>query len=164
MIYRFIAIGLLLLAGWTGRAQTTLEDMVSQGNAEWMLGKWEGPADDGTTVMLNFSWDLNKRVVVLHGKVGDMEFKGFSALEPGSSEVKYTGFDNRGSVSRGTWGMEGEELTLRLESKTDEGTRKMATVFTGSASQGLEVRLHGVTEFGSLVSPARITLKLKKQK
>ena len=91
VISRFIAIGLLLLAWVSAQAQTSLEDMVNQGNAAWMLGKWEGPADDGTTVMLIFSWDLNKHVVVLHGKVGDMEFKGYSALEPGSGEVKYTG-------------------------------------------------------------------------
>lgn len=162
---RAIAIGLLTFAAWVGaQAQTTLEDMVNQGNAAWMFGKWEGPADDGTSVALNFSWDLNKHVVVLHGKVDDMEFKGYSALEPGSDEVKYTGFDNRGVVSRGTWGLESGELTLRLESKTAEGSRKMAVVFIGSTSQGLEVRLHGVSDSGSVVSPARTTLKLKKQK
>jgi hypothetical protein len=161
-----MAIGLLTLVAWVGaQAQTNLEDMVNQGDAAWMLGKWEGPSDDGTSVTLTFSWDLNKNVVVLHGKVGsEMEFKGFSAIEPGSGEVKYTGFDNRGTVTRGAWGMENGELTLRLESKTAEGSRKMAAVFTGSASQGLEVRLHGVSDSGDLASPARTTLKLKKQK
>jgi hypothetical protein len=166
VIARFIAIGLLTLAPWvSAQAQTSLEDMVNQGDAAWMLGKWEGPTDDGTTVTLIFSWDLNKNVVVLHGKVGDaMEFKGYSALEPGSGEVKYTGYDNRGAVSRGAWSLEAGDLTLRLESKTAEGSRKMAAVFTGSLSQGLEVRLHGVSDSGDLVSPARTSLKLKKQK
>jgi hypothetical protein len=60
--------------------------------------------------------------------------------------------------------MEGGELTLRLESKTADGSRKMAAVFTGSATAGLEVRLHGVDDSGSLASPARTVLKLKKQK
>jgi len=165
VIARSIAIGLLTFAAWVGaQAQTPLEDMVNQGDAAWMLGRWEGPADDGTPVTLNFSWDLNKQVVVLHGKVADMEFKGYTALEPGSDEVKYVGFDNRGTFTRGAWAMEGGELTLRLESKTADGSRKMAAVFTGSATQGLEVRLHGVNEYGTLASPARTTLKLKKQK
>ena len=128
MIARYIVMGLLTLATCVGvQAQTTLEDMVNQGDAAWMLGKWEGPSEDGTSVTLTFSWDLNKHVVVMHGKVGDeMEFKGFSAIEPGSGEVKYTGFDNRGTVTRGAWGMESGELTLRLESKTAEGSRKAA--------------------------------------
>ncbi|HOY56736.1 MAG TPA: hypothetical protein PK640_01200 [Verrucomicrobiota bacterium] len=162
---RAIALGLLTCATWTGLlAQTTLEDMVDQGNASWMLGKWQGSTDDATTVTLEFSWDLNKHVVVMHGKVGDdMEFKGYSALEPGTSEVKYTGYDNRGALSRGTWNLEAGELTLRLESKTADKNTKMAAVFTGSPTQGLEVRLHGVSDYGSISYPARATLKLKKQ-
>lgn len=164
MIARTLILGLLSCAIWvSAQAQTTLEDMVSQGNAGWMLGKWETSSGDGNT-SLNFAWDLDKKVIVLHGKIGDMEFKGYSAIEPGTSEVRYVGFDTRGTVTRGSWGMESEELTLRIESKSEERTTKMAAVFTGSASDGLEVRLHAVNDSGSLATPARTTLKLKKAK
>lgn len=165
MIARYIVIGLLTCAAWvSAQAQATLEDMVSQGNAGWMMGKWETQSDDGNTVMLDFAWDLDKKVIVLHGKIGEMEFKGYSAIEPGGTEVKYVGFDNRGTVTKGAWGMEAEELTLRLESKSAERTAKMAAVFTGSASEGLQVRLHSVNDAGALATPARTTLKLKKAK
>ena len=165
MIARLIAIGLLTCAAGLGaRAQTTLQDMVDQGNASWMLGKWQGPTDDGNSATIEFSWDLNKHVVVMHGKVGsEMEFKGYTALEPGTSEAKFTGYDNRGALSRGTWDLEGGELTLRVESRSAERNYKMAAVFAGSVSQGLEVRLHGVSDYGSIAYPARTTLKLKKQ-
>ena len=159
-------MALLACTTWVNaQAQQQLADLVSEAKAEWMLGKWEAQTDNGSTLVLGIAWDLDKHVVVFHGKGTDMEFKGYSALEPGSGEVKYTGFDNRGVITKGVWGMEADELVLRVESQTpDRGSRKMAVVFTGNATEGLQVRLHQLNDSGGLVSPARTTYKFKKQK
>ena len=130
-----------------------------------MLGQWEAPIDNGGTFALGIAWELDQHVVVLHGKGGEMEFKGYSVLEPGGAEVKYFGFDNRGTVSKGVWGLEGDELTLNIESQTAErGTRKMAASFTGNATDGLKMSLYQVGDLGGRVSPAAMTLNFKKQK
>jgi len=165
MIARYLGMGLVACATWLGaQAQDKLAEMVNQANAEWMLGKWEAQTDNGGTVTLEFSWDLDKHVVALHGKTPDMEFKGYSALDTSANEVKYFGFDNRGSITKGNWALEGSDLVLRVESQTGERTTKMGVVFAGNASEGLQLRLHGLEGSGSLSTPARVTLKFKKQK
>jgi hypothetical protein len=166
MIPRYLMIGLLTLAALVRtQAQQSLSDLVGEAKAEWMFGQWEAQTDNGGTFTLKVSWDLDKHVVVLHGKGGEMELKGYSVLEPGTSQVKYIGFDNRGAVTKGAWGMEGEELVLRAESTVPEGSsRKTAFVFAGTPSEGLQIRIHQVSGSGDLVTPARITLKFKKQK
>jgi len=165
MIARYIGLGLLVGMTCMGAyAQETLSDLVAEANAGWMLGKWEAQIDSGK-VTLEFSWDLDKHVIVLHGKTPDMEFKGYSARDPGSTmDVNYYGFDNRGTVTKGAWTLEGEDLVLKIESRSSERTVKMGAAFSGSASQGLTVRLHGVDSWGNLVTPARTELKLQKVK
>jgi hypothetical protein len=164
MILRYAILGLAACSLWfSAQAQQTLEDLVGEASADWMLGKWEASTDNGGTVTLEFSWDLDKHVIVLHGKMPDSEFKGFSALDPAAHEVKYTGFDNKGTLSKGVWGLEGGELTLRVESQSADRTVKMGAVFSGSASEPLQVRIHRVDESGNLSSPARMNLKFKKK-
>jgi hypothetical protein len=154
MMARYLAAGVLaVLTSLGAQAQQSLADLVTEAKADWMFGAWEAQTDNGDSVRLNVSWDLEKHVVVLHVKVGDVESKGYTALDPASREARYSSFDNRGSVGKGSWGMESDELA-----------RKAAFVFTGSASEGLQVRMHPINESGGLVTPARMTLKFKKQK
>jgi hypothetical protein len=159
--YSIMAVVACLLT-WNCQAQQTLADMVQEANAGWMLGTWKANTDEGGTFTLSLAWDLNKRVVVLHGKGEEMEFKGYSVLEPGSDEVSYVGFDSRGAVSKGKWGMENNELVLRVESRTETGTWKMAAVFTAAADGGLNLRLHRLDDWGSLISPEQTLLRFKK--
>lgn len=153
MIARYISLGLLIGASWVGAyAQQNLADLVAEANAGWMMGKWEAQIDSGT-VTLEFAWDLDKHVVAMHGKTPDMEFKGYSVRDPASNiDVSYYGFDNRGAVTKGAWTLEGEDLVLRIESKSSERTTKMGVVFAGSASQGLTLRLHGIDSSGNLTA------------
>lgn len=151
-----------LLLGTPSHAQQTLADLVQEANAGWMLGSWKAPTDDGGTFSLSFSWDLDRHVVVLHGKGDDMEFKGYSALEPASEEVSYFGFDNRGSITKGKWAMEGGELVLRVESRSQRGTMKMAAVFVPASGGNLNLRLHQLDQWGSLVYPEQSLLRFKK--
>ena len=144
-------------------AQGSLESLVSQANADWMFTKWQAETDGGDKVTLNISWDLEKHVVVLHVKVGDTESKGYTVLEPNAEMPKYYSFDNKGSVGKGSWNMENGDLVLRVESETDRGPRKTAFVFTGTSSTGLKVSMHNVESSGDLATPARMTLKFKKQ-
>ncbi len=158
--------GLLTCAAWLPlHAQPTLADLVSQADAEWMLGKWEAQLENGGTVTLDVSWDLDKHVIVQHGKMNDTEFKGYTVVEPGVTAPKYVSFDTRGTVGKGSWAMEDGNLTLRLESNSPErGVSKMAVVYAGSAGEGLEVRLYRVNDSGELDSSAALTVKFKKQK
>src|SRR5262249_36585927 len=90
MIARYFAVGLCTcLVSLGAIAQQTMADLVAEANAEWMFGQWEAQTDSGEPVKLNVSWDLEKRVVVLHVKTSDMESKGFSYKSPSSDEVKY---------------------------------------------------------------------------
>jgi hypothetical protein len=165
MITRSLAIGLMAgLLSFTAQAQRSLESLVSEANAEWMFGNWQALTDNGDAVTLDISWDLDKHVVVLHVKAGEMESKGFTVIEPKAELPKYTTFDNRGSVGKGSWNMEGGDLVLRVETETAErGPMKAAFVFTGSASTGLQVRMHSVESSGDLATPARMSFKFKKQ-
>ena len=166
MIARYLGMGLLVCASWLGaQAQQKLADLVDEAKADWMLGKWEAQTDNGGTVTLAFSWDLDKHVIVLHVKTPDMELKGYSALDPSAAnEVKYFGFDNRGAISKGNWAPEGSDLVLRIETQTSERTVKMAAVFGGSATEGLQIRIHSIESSGSLSATPRMALKFKKQK
>jgi hypothetical protein len=166
MITRSVLIGLLAgLVSLAAHAQPSLQNLVSEANAEWMFGQWQGQTDNGDTATLNVSWDLQKHVIVLHVKAGDMESKGYTVMEPKAELPRYYSFDNRGSVGKGSWNLEGGDIVLRVESETAErGPRKAGFVFTGSASAGLQVRMHSVDSSGDLSASPQFTLKFKKQK
>ncbi len=166
MLTRYLAVGIFAcLFALSSFAQPTLEKLVSDASAEWMFGKWQAETDNGDTVSLNASWDLDKHVVLLHVKVGDVESKGYTVMEPKAEQPKYYSFDNRGSVGKGSWNMENGELVLRVDSESPErGPWKAAFVFTGSATSGLQVRMHSIESSGELATPARATFKFKKQK
>jgi hypothetical protein len=165
MIARYLAVGLFAcMASFSAHAQGSLESLVSEAKAEWMFGQWQAQSENGDPVSLNVSWDLDKHVVILHVKAGDMESKGYTVMEPKAELPKYYTFDNRGSVGKGSWNMENGDLVLRVESESpDRGPWKAAFVFTGSASTGLQVRMHTVESSGDLATPARMTFKFKKK-
>jgi hypothetical protein len=166
MIARYVVLGLLAcMVSFAAQAQRSLESLVSEASAEWMFGQWQATSENGETVTLNISWDLEKHVTVLHLKTGNMESKGYTVMEPKSEMPKYYSFDTRGSVGKGSWNMEGGELVLRVESESaDRGPWKAGFVFTGSASEGLQVRMHTIDSSGDLATPARQVFKFKKQK
>ena len=144
-------------------AQGSLEGLVSEAKADWMFAKWQAETENGDKVTLNVSWDLEKHVVVLHVKIGDMESKGYTVMEPNAELPKYYSFDNRGTVGKGSWNMENGDLVLRVESETDRGPRKTAFVFSGTSTTGLQVNMHNIDSSGDLATPARMSLKFKKQ-
>jgi hypothetical protein len=165
MIARYLAVGVCAcMVSLVAHAQNSLSSLVSDASAEWMFGQWQAQTDNGDTATLNVSWDLEKHVILLHVKFGEMESKGYTVLEPKAELPKYYSFDNRGSVGKGSWNMESGELVLRVDSESpDRGPSKAAFVFTGSAGTGLQVRMHTVDSSGDLVTPARATFKFKKK-
>ena len=155
----FLALSLSLAA----RAQSSLVSLVDEANYGWVFGQWKATTDDGAVITLNITWDLNRKVAVLHTSAGDMESKGYTVLVPGAENPTYFGADDRGAVSRGDWNYEGGDLVLRLEtSRPNESPMKWAAVFAGGPSTGLEVRMHGIESWGGLSYPANWTLKFKK--
>jgi len=164
MIARHLAAcAVASLLAFSACAQASLESLVSDAKADWMFAKWQAETDNGDKVTLNVSWDLEKHLAVLHVKIGDMESKGYTVLEPRDEMPKYYSFDNRGAVGKGSWNMENGDLVLRVESDTDRGPRKTAFVFTGTSNTGLQVSMHTIDNSGDLATPARMVLRFKKQ-
>jgi len=165
MIARHLAVcALASIFSLSAFAQSSLENLVSEANADWMFGKWQAETENGDKVTLNVSWELDKHVVLLHVKAGDMELKGYTVIEPRAEMPKYYGFDNRGSVGKGSWNMENGDLVLRVETEIpDRGPQKGAFAFSGTPSTGLQVNMYSIDSSGELVTPARMTLKFKKQ-
>jgi len=166
MIARYIAAGLLACAlSFSALAQNSLENLVSDQSVEWMFGNWQAQADNGDTVTLSISWDLAKHVVALHVKTAEMESKGYTVMEPKEDRPKYYSFDDKGSVGKGSWDQENGDVVLRVETETSgRPAWKAGFVFSGSASTGLQVRMHNIDSSGDLVTPAKATYKFKKQK
>lgn len=165
MLLRKLLLG-AALGGWllTTHAQTTLADLVSEAQAEWMFGSWEGTTGDGTTLTHSFAWDLDKKVVVMRGKAGGTSYLGVASMDPVTGEPKYVGFDSEGSQSTGTWADESGAVALRLETTGADGTKRKWAVVFGRASGGdLEIRLHQVDQWGYLDYPAAMTVTLKKK-
>ncbi len=157
----------LALAGslLTASAQQSLADLVSEAQAEWMFGSWEGWTDNGDKMTHSFGWELDKKVVVMKGKIGEMAYLGVTSMDPKTGEPKYAGYDNQGGVSKGTWADESGDLALTVESTSPtEGTRKFAVVFGKTSGGGLEFRMHGVDEWGYLNYPAMGSIEMKKAK
>jgi hypothetical protein len=145
------------------RAQTSLAGLVEGANYNWVFGEWKASTDTGDSITLKISWDLNRKMVLLHVVAPDMESKGYTALLPGSENPTYFGVDNRGAVSRGNWDQDGGDLVLRLDiARPNDSPLKSAVVFSGSPSSGLEVRMHGLESWGGLRYPAEWRLRFKK--
>ena len=143
----------------------SLSDLVRDAGGDWMIGSWEGSTGDGGTLTHSFAWDLDKQIVVMRGKAGDMQYMGVTALDPVSKEPRYVGFDSRGTVSKGTWSEDSGTLVLKLESESAEsGKRKMGISFKKSGDGGLEIGLHRVDDNGAVAQPAGGTITLKKVK
>lgn len=147
------------------QAQPTLAGLVGEAQAEWMFGTWEATTGDGTAVTHSFVWELDKKIIIMRGKAGEMSYLGVSSMNAATGEPKYVGFDNQGNQSTGTWADEGGDVALRIESSGPDGEkRKMAIVFGRASGGDLEIRLHQVDQWGYLDYPAGMTLKLKKKK
>jgi len=106
--------------------------------------------------------DLDKHVVIIRGQVGDkIKFMGITRLDPEIAEATYTGFDNRGGTSKGTWDMEGGDLVLRIEGVSPDGnTWRGAVVFAQAGDKKLEMRMHSLDQWGDLEYPARFSITL----
>lgn len=144
-------------------AQSSLADLVNEAGADWMFGTWQGTGDDGTSVSHTFTWELDKKVIIMRGQMGDLAYMGMTAVDPDTYEPKYTGYDNRGGAASGVWGEESGEVVLRLVAKNPtEGKIKMAVVFAQKSGR-LEMRIHGVDDWDDLQYPAWASVLLKKK-
>ena len=64
MIARCLAVGVFTcMMALSSYGQRTLENLVSDASADWMFGKWQAETENGDTVSLNASWDLDKHVL-----------------------------------------------------------------------------------------------------
>jgi hypothetical protein len=107
MIARYLALGFVAgLMSLGAYAQQNLAGLVEEAKAGWMFGEWEAKDENGDPITLNVSWDLAKHVAILHVKTSEMESKGFSAIDPSSSEVKYVSFDDP-RIGRQRWLVDG---------------------------------------------------------
>jgi len=155
----------VLLCGGLALGQTSLEQMVKEGEASWVLGTWKGTTENGTEITLQTRWDLKRQIIVLRGTVGEYQFLGITSVNPLSGQVEYTGFDSRGGRSKGSWDSDGQNLILTVEGTSPDGeTHKVAFVFVKKERNKMDVELHEVDQWGYPVYPARGKITLTKQK
>jgi len=165
MLHRSLLLGLLACSlSVATHAQRSLADIVDEAKVGAMIGTWAAQTDEGQSFTIAFAWDLDKHVINLTCKTPDSDLKGYTSVDPTSNEVTYVGFDNHGTVTKGSWTKEGDDIVLRFESRSaDRGPVKMAAVFSPKSEKEFELRLQGVSDSGDLVSPARTVLKFKKK-
>jgi len=158
------ALAILAALSLDARAQVTLADRVSEGNAVWMLGTWEGQTESGDTFTQTFSWDLEKHMILSHWKGSSMETKGMILLDPESGEVEYLAASNRGGLLKGVWQPEGDALVLTMTAISQEGrTWKAAVVHRQVDANTMKVEFFPFDPDGNRASEPAMSTELKKK-
>ena len=165
-LHWILSAAMTLSASVALQAQQSLEEVVQEAGVQWAFGRWKGQTENGDTIIQQVRWDLDKHIVAHRGQIGDqIKFMGITGVNPETGDATYTGFDNRGGTSKGTWTMEGGDLVLRIEGVSPDGnTWKGAVVFAQAGDKKLEMRMHSLDQWGDLEYPARFSITLTKMK
>ena len=155
-------VGLVLAGGV--QAQDSLADKINEADTAWILGTWTAATDNGT-VELSYKWVVKDYVIASHFKAGDSESHSLIAVDSQSGEVVQTGFDNKGSRSKGTWGPKGEIPMLKMETKTALGeTNRLAVAFRRIDQNNIEAQIFELQEDGTVGDFSNFNLEFKRKK
>lgn len=154
-------IGLVTVA----RAQQSLGDLASGAGVEWLAGEWQAETDDGNTVFLSFTPDLDKHICIVHQKDQRSESKGIVFVDPATSEAKFCTANNRGGSGSGVWSAKDGKAILKYKHTSAEGTTaRMGLSFTKVNAGTMEVKIFELSENNELGNEARTTLKFNRKK
>lgn len=147
-------------------AQTRLERLVNEVQADWLLGRWSGETQSGERVNLQFQWGLSRHVVIIRGQIGQTQFMGVTSVDPESDfTADFIGFDSRGARIKGGWDQDYKgDLLLRLESVLPYGeTTKWGCVFKKKSENELEIKIQSLDRWGYPQDPPKSIISMKRE-
>ena len=130
-------------------AQQKLGDLVAEGGYDWMIGRWAATTDDGQKVEFEYSWGLDKYVVLNDFRMGEFTYHGMITRAPSGMEACDMGADNRGGIWKGTWYDGFDGLIRRTEFTQANGqVYKGEIVHTRVDADRMTVAMYAVDDSG----------------
>lgn len=145
-------------------AQQRLGDLVAEGGYDWVIGRWAATTDDGQRIEFEYSWGLDKHIILTDLRMGGFRYHGMVMLAPSGTEALDVGTDNRGGVWKGTWYDEPAGLVHRIEHTTADGEiRKGEIVYNRADADSMRVAMYAVDSSGYRSSEPWGKLTYKRQ-
>jgi hypothetical protein len=130
-----------------------------------MIGKWVATDDDGQRYELEYKWALDRCVLIVDAKIGEIKYHGIIMFVSSRQEVIQIGADNRGNTWKGDWYEDYEGAINRSEYLRPDGTaEKVEHVYIKVDNDSFKVKAYPVEAGGYRASqPAgEVTFKRRK--
>jgi hypothetical protein len=145
-------------------AQETLGDLVASGGYDWIIGRWVADTDDGRKVECNFTWALDRHVVLNGMRMGDFQYEGLITMSPVYQEAVDQGADNRGGLWKAVWSPEGDGLVRKVEHTSPDGqVRKGDIVVNRGDADTITIAIYPTDSSGNRNSEPMSKLTYKRQ-
>ncbi len=145
-------------------AQQRLSDLVAEGGYDWVIGRWAATMGDGQKIEIEYSWGLDKHIILTDRRMGDFRHHGMVMPAPSGMEALDVGADNRGGVWKGTWYDDPAGLVHRIEHTTADGEiRKSEIVHNRADADRMMVAMYAVDSSGYRSSEPWSKLNYKRQ-
>ena len=156
---------LVVLAITPMDAQEKLGDLVSENGYEWIIGKWAATKDNGDKIEVEYKWGLDKCIILVDVKDGDLKAHGMIMFHPSSEEVIQIGADNKGGIWKGTWQDEYGNAVRKTEYTNRNGeVKKVDMVHSRVDANTFKVAVYRVEYDGSRAASPLFELTYKRQK
>jgi hypothetical protein len=154
----------LITCGAQAKAQQRLADIVRQYDLEWGIGKWVATTDEGDKVQMEYKWQLDKNLLIMHLKWPNFEYHGMIFYKVMQDQVVLIGVDNHGGNGKGTYELDGDKLILKYEHSTaDWETHRMALAYSKVDEQTMKLEVYGMDEGGEIEDQPRSSHNYKRQ-
>ena len=158
------ALALLVACSTPVVGQEKLGDLIVDGGQEWIIGRWVATTDQGQKVEMNYTWGLDRHIVLTSFRMGDARHEGIVMFASARQEVLGAGADNRGGVTEGTWSEEWDGLVYRMKhTGTDGETHKGEMVHSKRGADGMVVAMYGLDSSGYRSQEPWAKLEYKRQ-
>jgi len=142
-------------------AQENLRQMVQEGGADWMVGKWTGSNNEGRQVTVEYEWELDGHALEVDLEMGQGAYKGMIVRHPTNGEVVEAGADNGGGMTRATW-REEEGLLISERTSTRPGgeVMRIAVINKQVDADHIKATVHSLSADGEIGEEAIDTVDL----
>ncbi len=144
-----VVVALFAVCAVPAVAQQSLGDLVAEGGYDWMIGRWAATTDDGQKIEFEYSWGLDKNLVLNDFRMGGYTYHGMIMLASSGVEACDMGADNRGGIWKGTWYDDPDGLIRRTEFTQANGqVYKGEIVHTRVDADRMTVAMYAVDNSG----------------
>lgn len=142
----------------------TLGDLVEMGGFGWLIGNWAATTDQGQSFSSSYRWSMNKNLINVTFKFGEVEGLGMIFYAPQEGKVMQVGADSRGSVTKGFWDADGDNLVATLDYVSLDGNKgKIAINYTKIDGKTMKVAFYGLDESGERTGDPWASVEYKRQ-